>query len=99
MVTKTNNKWNYISQSTVEAKYVVVTVNCKNAVWIKQLLKGMKEEITKLVVLYYDNTSSINISKNLVMHIKTKHIAIKYDYLREVVQDWEVGIEYVNTKE
>ena len=59
----------------------------------------MKEEITKPVTLYCDNTSAINISKNLVMHTKTKHIAIKYHYLRELVQDKEVKMEYVNTKE
>ena len=33
------------------------------------------------------------------MHTKTKHIAIKYHYLRELVQDKQVRIEYVNTKE
>ena len=59
----------------------------------------MKEEITNLVILYCDNTSAINISKNLMMHTKTKHIAIKYHYLRELVQDKEVKMEYVNTKE
>ena len=59
----------------------------------------MKEEITEPVVIFCDNTSAINISKNLVMHTKTKHIAIKYHYLRELVQDKEVWMEYVNTKE
>ena len=59
----------------------------------------MKEEITKLVALYCDNTSTINISKNHVMHTKTRHIAIKYHYLRELFQDKEVRLEYVNTKE
>ena len=59
----------------------------------------MREEITKIVILYCDNTSYINISKNLVMHTKTKHSAIKYHYLRELVQDKEVKMEYVNTKE
>ena len=33
------------------------------------------------------------------MHTKTKHVAIKYHYLRELVQDKEVRINYVNTKE
>ena len=62
-------------------------------------MKGKKEKITDPVVIYCDNTSSINISKNHVMHTKTKHIAIKYHYLRELVQDKEVKLEYVNTKE
>ena len=34
-----------------------------------------------------------------MMHTKTKNIAIKYHYLRELVQDKEVKMEYVNTKE
>ena len=59
----------------------------------------MKEEITKPVILYCDNTSAINISKNLVMHAKTKHIAIKYHYVRELVEDKQVKIEYIHTKE
>ncbi len=33
------------------------------------------------------------------MHTKTKHICIKYHYLSELVQDKEVRLEYVNTKE
>ena len=74
-------------------------VNCSNIMWFKQLLVGMKIEIKDLVVIYYDNTSAINISKNLVMHSKTKHIAIKYNFLRELVQDKEVRLKYVNTKE
>ena len=59
----------------------------------------MKEEITKLVILYCDNTSAINISKNPMMHDKTKHIVIKYHYVRELIEDKEVKMEYINTKE
>ena len=95
----TSKKQSCTSPSTAKAEYVVVAFNCTNIVWIKQLLKGMKEEITELVILYYDNTSAINISKNLVMHTKTKHIAMKYHYLRELVQDKEAKMEYANTKE
>ena len=59
----------------------------------------MKEDIIEPITLYYDNTSASNLSKNLVMHTKTKHIAIKYHYVRKLVQDKEVKMEYVNTKE
>ena len=62
-------------------------------------VEGMKEEITELVILYCDNTIAINISKNPVIHAKTKHIAIKYHYVRELVKDKEVKMEYINTKE
>ena len=78
---------------------MAAAINCTNIVWIKQLLKGMKEQIIEPMIIYCDNTSAIKISKNHVMHTRNKHIAIKYHYLRELVQDKEVKMEYVNTKE
>ena len=78
---------------------MVAAINCFNIVWFKQQLEGMKIEIKDPIVIYCDNTSAINISKNLLMHTKTKNIAIKYHFLRELVQDKEVRLEYVNTKE
>ena len=98
LVTWTSKKQTCTSQFTIEAKYVATTINCTNIVWLKHLLKGMKEEITKLVILYC-NTSAINISKNPVMHVKTKHIAIKYHYVRVLVEDKQVKMEYIHTKE
>ena len=92
-------KHNCISQSTTKDEYVAIVVNYSNIVWTKKLLKGMKDEITKPIVIFYDSTSTIDISKNPIMHTKTKHIAIKYHYLRELVQDKEVRLEYVNTKD
>ena len=59
----------------------------------------MKEEITKLVILYCDNTSAIKISKNPIMHAKTNHIAIKYHYVRELVEDKQLKMEYIHKKE
>lgn len=55
----------------------------------------MNMEILELVTMYCDNTSSINISKNPMIHAKTKNVAIKYHYLREQVQEKEVILEYV----
>ena len=55
LVTWTIKKQRCTSQSIEEAEYVVVAINCTNIVWIKHLLKGMKEEITESMILYYDN--------------------------------------------
>lgn len=99
LVSWTRKEHNYISQSTKEAEYVATIVSYSNIIWINQLLKGIKEEIIGPIVIYCDNTSSINILKNFVTYTKTKHITIKYHYLRELVQDKQVRLEYVNTKE
>ena len=74
-------------------------MNCSNIVWFKQLLIGIKKAIKDLLVIVCDNTNVVNISKNLMIHTKTKHITIKYHFLRELVQDKELRLEYVNTKE
>ena len=88
------------SLGLAKRKFILATaINHTKIVWIKHLLKGIKEEITKPVILYCDNKSAINISKNPVMHAKTKHIAIKYHYVRELVEDKQVKMEYINSKE
>ena len=99
LVSWTSKKQNCTSQSTTKLEYVLVLVNCSNIVWLKQLLEGMKVETKEPVVMFCDNTNAINILKNLVMHSKTKHIAIRYHFVRELVQDKEIKLEYVHTKE
>ena len=46
-----------------------------------------------------DDTSAINISQNTIMHSNTKHIRIKYHYLREQLSQKYVKLEYIYTKE
>ena len=99
LVSLISKKKKYISQSTAKVEYVIATVNCSNVVWLKQFLKGMEQDITESMIIYCDNTSTINISKNPIMHTKTKHIATKYHYLRELVQDNILRMKYVHTKE
>ena len=52
---------------------------------VQEILSCMKEEIKEPIIIYCDNTSAINVSKNLVMHTKTKCNTIKYHFLRELV--------------
>jgi hypothetical protein len=66
---------------------------------MKQTLTGMQVEYDEPIPIYFDNTSTINISKNPVMHSKTKHIPIKYHFLQEQVTEKNIRVEYVGTKE
>ena len=50
------------------------------------------------MVVYYDNTSAINISKNHVQHSKTKYIDIRLHFIKELVENKPVVIEHVATK-
>jgi hypothetical protein len=66
---------------------------------MKQTLTDIQVEYDEPIPIYCDNTSAINISKNLVMHSKTKHIPIKYHFLWEQVAENNIKVEYVGTKE
>jgi hypothetical protein len=66
---------------------------------MKQTLIDIQVEYDEPIPIYCDNTSAINISKNPVMHSKTKHIPIKYHFLWEQVAEKKIRVKYVGTKE
>ena len=63
------------------------------------MLKDIGIEFSEPVIIHCDNTSIVSMSKNLVLHSRTKHISIKYHVLREKVAEKEIRLVYVNTKE
>ena len=50
------------------------------------------------MVVYCDNSSAINISKNSIQHSKTKHIEIRYHFIRNLVERKIVVLEYIPIK-
>ena len=65
---------------------------------MKQTLEHIHVKYDVRIPIPCDNTSAINISKNSVMHSKTKHIPIKFHFLREQVTEKNIKLEYVETK-
>jgi hypothetical protein len=76
-------KQSSISLSTAEAEYIAARTCCTQVLWMKQTLKDIQVEFDDPIPVYCDNTSAINISKYLVIESKTKHIKIKYHFIRE----------------
>jgi hypothetical protein len=66
---------------------------------MKQTLTDIQVEYEEHIPIYCDNISAINISKNPLMHSNMKHIPIKYHVLREQVEEKNIRLEYVGTKE
>ncbi|MCO5569366.1 hypothetical protein L7F22_023078 [Adiantum nelumboides] len=75
-----------IMQSTTEVEYVVANEACKEAIWLGRLVAdlGIKVDMPEL---YCDSQSAIQLAKNPVFHSKTKHIDVKYHFIREVLED------------
>eukprot|EP00253_Pinus_taeda_P007826 PITA_07826 len=99
LVSWLRKKQTSISLSTVEAEYVAATAYCTQVLWMKQTLQDLQVQFSEPIPIFCDNTSAINISKNPVMHSKTKHIPIKYHFVREQVAEKNIKLEYVGTKE
>ena len=88
-----------IALSTAEVEYVATTSCCTQLLWMMQTLQDIQITCTPPISILCDNTSAINISKNPIMHSKTKHIPIKYHFIREQVLEKKVKLEYVPSKE
>ena len=94
-----SKKQSSIDFSTVEAKYVAATSSCTQLLWMMQTLQDIQIKCSPPISILCDNTSAISISKNPIMHSNTKHIPIKYHFLREQVLEIFFKLEYVPSKE
>ena len=81
-----SKKQNYVLLSTTEVKYIVASSCCSQLLWIKQMLRDYGMDQGTMVV-FCDNTSAINISKNPVLHSRTKHIDIRHHFIHDLVED------------
>jgi hypothetical protein len=65
--------------------------------WLKQKLRNYDLKLG-CVSIKCDNTNAINLTKNLVLHSRTKHIEIQHHFLKDHVEKKDVTFEYVDTK-
>ena len=74
-----------------EAEYIAAGSCCTKLLWMKQMLAdyGIVHDI---LTVFCDNTSAINISKNLVQHSSTKHIDIRHHFIRDLVESKIVSL-------
>ena len=90
-----SKKQNSISLSTTEVEYIAASSCYTQLLWMQKLLHDYgicQEHLT----IYYDNTSAINISKNPVQHSWTKHIEIWHYFIRELVEDGTLTLEFIH---
>ncbi|GJT43808.1 retrovirus-related pol polyprotein from transposon TNT 1-94 [Tanacetum coccineum] len=67
---------------------------CKELVWLKNILEELDRAQTECV-LFCDNQSAIHLTKNLVFHGRTKHIKIRYHYIRELVSEGTLSLKKI----
>ena len=96
MVSWLREKQNLVSLSTVEVEYIAAGSCCAQLLWMRKLLHdyGITQDT---ICVFCDNTSAINLSKNPVQYSKSKHIEIQYHFIRDLVEEKIVCLEFINT--
>jgi hypothetical protein len=91
LVSWSSRKQSSVAQSTTEAEYVAVASCCSQLLWITYTLSDFGKECSH-VPLMCDSTSAIRVSQNLVLHSTTKHIEVRYHFLRDNVEKGNIDL-------
>lgn len=91
-----------VALSTCEAEYMSLSAAVQEAKFLIQLFKDMNmymNDTSETVILYVDNQGAIALAKNPVHHQRSKHIDIKYHYVRSEVQRGFIKLEYIQSED
>ena len=85
-----------VALSTPEAKYMAAREAVKEAIWLKGLVGdlGLQQDDS---IVFCDNQSAIHLTKNPMYHDRSKHIAVKYNFIHETVFEGLVVVKKVAT--
>ncbi|KAM1838444.1 hypothetical protein ACFX14_020106 [Malus domestica] len=87
-----------VALSTTEAEYMAVAEAIKEAIWIHGLIRDLGVD-QKQVEVHCDSQSAIYLAKYQVHHARTKHIDVRYHFVREIVGEGEIILQKIPTKD
>ncbi|XP_043483599.1 secreted RxLR effector protein 161-like [Leptopilina heterotoma] len=87
-----------VSLSTAEAEYIALANGTKEAIWLRRMLNklGIKCETAPI---YVDKQSAIKLSKNSEFHQRSKHIDVRFHFIRDVIGRKDIEVKYVMSKD
>ena len=84
---------------TTEAEYIAAALCVCQCMWLKKILKTIGVEDNEGTEIQCDNSSAIQLSKNPVFHGQSKHIDVRFYFLRDLVNDDVVKLRYCKSQE
>ncbi|KAE8256647.1 hypothetical protein A4X03_0g5197 [Tilletia caries] len=90
-----------VSLFSVESEYVALTEAAKDAIWLRTAVLAYDQDSPKTVsiVLNGDNQGSLALAQNPGWHRRTKHIDLRYHFIRWQVEEGALKLDYVGTSE
>jgi len=99
VVSWSSKKQPIMTLSTTEAEFVVATMCACQALWIKRILKELGHSNGGCTQVKCDNSSIIKLSKNLVMHGRSKHIDARYHFLRNLTREGTIALVHCGSQD
>ena len=97
-VTWSSRKQPIVALSTMESEYIAASDSTREAVWLRRLLDDLGEQQREPTLLRCDNESAIGLAYNPLAHKGSKHIEVRYHYIREQVTCGNVEVVHVRTQ-
>ena len=94
-----SRKQEIVTLSTAEAEYVAATHATKEAIWLRGFINEVFRFPNDAMTLRCDNQSAIALTKDNAHHTRTKHIDIRYHFIRYAVQDGKIKLVYCPTND
>ena len=98
-VSWSSKKQPVVTLSTTEAEFIAAAFCACQAVWLRRMLEKLDHASAGTTIIYCDNNSTIKLSKNPVMHGRSKHIDVRFHFLRELTQDEVVTLLHCRSQE
>jgi hypothetical protein len=86
-----------VSLSTTESEYVAAMHGMKEALWLCSLLSEVFRPITTATTLFSDNQAAIALTHNHQYHARTKHIDVRYHFIRWFIEEGSLHLIYCPT--
>ncbi|MCI13921.1 copia protein [Trifolium medium] len=87
-----------VTLSTTEVEFVSAASCACQAIWLRRVLEQLKQ-VQGCTTIHCDNSSSIKLSKNPVMHGRCKHIDVRYHFLRDLTKEGVVELIHCSTQD
>nr|GEY57559.1 uncharacterized mitochondrial protein AtMg00810-like [Tanacetum cinerariifolium] len=95
LVTWASQKQRSVALSLCEAEFMAATMAACQGIWLCRLLTEITGQKVPPVTLFVDNRSALDLMKNPVFHGRSKHINIRYHFIRECVENGEIIVNHV----
>jgi len=99
LVSWRNKKQSVVARSSAEAEFRALALRICEGMWLKRLLEELQLLVEPPMKLLCDNQAAISISKNPVLHDRTKHVEIDRHFIKEKIEDGIVEIIYTPTRQ